>query len=175
MSPRFVVCGHWCGRGPWVMKMLRIALASVQVVVDIDGDGSFLMNCQELATAAIEKMNIKMCILNNQHLGMVVQWEDRFYKANRAHTYLGKPVRCLSLLRTPPSLSSRPLLPPPPLVIWRGREGSVWAWLFHTPPLGGGRGRLIWRDDSSLHTQTCAAHQELCQSKYGEEGGRSWL
>lgn len=64
-----------------------------QVVVDIDGDGSFLMNCQELATAAIEKLNIKMMILNNQHLGMVVQWEDRFYKANRAHTYLGMPVR----------------------------------------------------------------------------------
>eukprot|EP00884_Botryococcus_braunii_P022632 jgi/Botrbrau1/9052/Bobra.0376s0026.3 len=62
-----------------------------KVVVDIDGDGSFLMNCQELATAAIEKLDIKMCILNNQHLGMVVQWEDRFYKANRAHTYLGKP------------------------------------------------------------------------------------
>ena len=52
----------------------------MQVVVDIDGDGSFLMNCQELATAAIEKMDIKMFILNNQHLGMVVQWEDRFYK-----------------------------------------------------------------------------------------------
>eukprot|EP01025_Chloroclados_australasicus_P045570 TRINITY_DN4992_c0_g1_i1.p2 TRINITY_DN4992_c0_g1~~TRINITY_DN4992_c0_g1_i1.p2 ORF type:complete len:128 (+),score=12.23 TRINITY_DN4992_c0_g1_i1:26-385(+) len=31
-----------------------------------------------------------MVILNNQHLGMVVQWEDRFYKANRAHTYLGR-------------------------------------------------------------------------------------
>ena len=48
--------------------------------MDIDGDGSFLMNCQELATAAIERMDIKMFILNNQHLGMVVQWEDRFYK-----------------------------------------------------------------------------------------------
>ncbi|EFJ29812.1 hypothetical protein SELMODRAFT_409729 [Selaginella moellendorffii] len=28
-------------------------------------------------------------VLNNQHLGMVAQWEDRFYKANRAHTHLG--------------------------------------------------------------------------------------
>ena len=55
----------------------------MQVVVDIDGDGSFLMNCQELATAAIEKMDIKMFILNNQHLGMVVQWEDRFYKVRQ--------------------------------------------------------------------------------------------
>jgi acetolactate synthase I/II/III large subunit len=62
-----------------------------RVVVDIDGDGSFVMNIQELATAAVEKLDVKMMILNNQHLGMVVQWEDRFYKANRAHTYLGKP------------------------------------------------------------------------------------
>ena len=28
-------------------------------------------------------------LLNNMHLGMVVQWEDRFHAANRAHTYLG--------------------------------------------------------------------------------------
>lgn len=74
------------------LKFLVSKIKSVQVVVDIDGDGSFLMNCQELATAAIEKMEIKMFILNNQHLGMVVQWEDRFYKANRAHTYLGNRV-----------------------------------------------------------------------------------
>lgn len=61
-----------------------------KIVVDIDGDGSFVMNCQELATAAVEQLETKCFILNNQHLGMVVQWEDRFYKANRAHTYLGR-------------------------------------------------------------------------------------
>nr|CAD24801.2 acetolactate synthase [Alopecurus myosuroides] len=60
-------------------------------VVDIDGDGSFLMNIQELALIRIENLPVKVMILNNQHLGMVVQWEDRFYKANRAHTYLGNP------------------------------------------------------------------------------------
>lgn len=60
-------------------------------VIDIDGDGSFLMNIQELAMIRIEKLPVKVMILNNQHLGMVVQWEDRFYKANRAHTYLGDP------------------------------------------------------------------------------------
>ncbi|OIT02306.1 PREDICTED: acetolactate synthase 1, chloroplastic-like [Nicotiana attenuata] len=61
------------------------------IVVDIDGDGSFMMNVQELATIRAENLPVKMMILNNQHLGMVVQWEDRFYKANRAHTYLGNP------------------------------------------------------------------------------------
>ena len=60
-------------------------------VIDIDGDGSFLMNVQELATAHIEKIAAKAIILNNQHLGMVMQWEDRFYKSNRGHTYLGDP------------------------------------------------------------------------------------
>nr|CAX48741.1 acetohydroxyacid synthase catalytic subunit 1 precursor [Eupatorium cannabinum] len=63
------------------------------VVVDIDGDGSFMMNVQELATIRAENLPVKMMVLNNQHLGMVVQWEDRFYKANRAHTYLGNPTK----------------------------------------------------------------------------------
>ena len=62
-----------------------------QQVIDIDGDGSFLMNVQELATAHIEKIAAKVLILNNQHLGMVVQWEDKFYAGNRGHTYLGDP------------------------------------------------------------------------------------
>ena len=60
-------------------------------VIDIDGDGSFLMNIQELACAHIERIAAKAIILNNQHLGMVVQWEDRFYNSNRGHTFLGDP------------------------------------------------------------------------------------
>jgi acetolactate synthase-1/2/3 large subunit len=60
-----------------------------KLVVDIDGDGSFLMNVQELACAYTEKLPVKVLLLNNQHLGMVVQWEDRFHEGNRAHTYLG--------------------------------------------------------------------------------------
>lgn len=59
------------------------------LVVDIDGDGSFVMNIQELATLYCENLPVKVIVLNNQHLGMVVQWEDRFHAGNRAHTYLG--------------------------------------------------------------------------------------
>jgi acetolactate synthase-1/2/3 large subunit len=59
------------------------------LVIDIDGDGSFLMNIQELACAHVEKIPVKILLLNNQHLGMVVQWEDRFHGGNRGHTYLG--------------------------------------------------------------------------------------
>ncbi len=60
-------------------------------VIDIDGDGSFVMNIQELATAHIEKIAAKAIVLNNQHLGMVVQWEDHIYDSNRGHTFLGDP------------------------------------------------------------------------------------
>ena len=60
-----------------------------KLVVDIDGDGSLQMNIQEFGTCHCEKIPVKVLLLNNQHLGMVVQWEDRFHGANRAHTYLG--------------------------------------------------------------------------------------
>jgi acetolactate synthase-1/2/3 large subunit len=61
----------------------------LKTVIDIDGDGSFLMNVQELACCFTEKLPVKVLLLNNQHLGMVVQWEDRFFEGNRGHTYLG--------------------------------------------------------------------------------------
>lgn len=59
------------------------------MVIDIDGDGCMLMNVQELATLKCENLPVKILLLNNQHLGMVMQWEDRFHEGNRAHTYLG--------------------------------------------------------------------------------------
>ncbi|MCK5834914.1 MAG: biosynthetic-type acetolactate synthase large subunit [Lentisphaeria bacterium] len=60
-----------------------------KVVINIDGDGSFQMNIQELGCAFVENVAVKMVILNNQHLGMVAQWEDRFYDRNRGNTVLG--------------------------------------------------------------------------------------
>nr|AJF23171.1 acetolactate synthetase [Brassica rapa] len=62
------------------------------VVVDIDGDGSFIMNIQELATIRVENLPVKVLLINNQHLGMVLQWEDHFYAANRADSFLGDPA-----------------------------------------------------------------------------------
>ena len=59
-----------------------------KLVINIDGDGCFLMNVQELATSVIEKINAKTIILNNQHLGMVVQWEDLLYESVRGQTIL---------------------------------------------------------------------------------------
>ncbi len=59
-----------------------------KLVINIDGDGSFQMNIQELGTIHNENIGIKMIILNNQHLGMVAQWEDRFYGSVRGNTVL---------------------------------------------------------------------------------------
>lgn len=57
-------------------------------VVDIDGDGSFQMNIQEMATAVAENVPVKTMLLNNQFLGMVMQWEDMLYGGTRGNTVL---------------------------------------------------------------------------------------
>ncbi len=60
------------------------ALAEPQrPVVCFSGDGSILMNLQELATAAEQRLNIKLVLLNNGALGLVRQQQDLFYGGNR--------------------------------------------------------------------------------------------
>lgn len=57
-----------------------------KVVIDVAGDGSIQMNIQELATVAQYKLPVKIAILNNGYLGMVRQWQERFYDKVYAHT-----------------------------------------------------------------------------------------
>lgn len=57
-----------------------------KLVIDIAGDGSIQMNIQELATVAQYKLPVKIAILNNGYLGMVRQWQERFYDNVYAHT-----------------------------------------------------------------------------------------
>ncbi len=52
------------------------------IVFDIAGDGSFMMNMQEMATAVLEGVPVKVAILNNGYLGMVRQWQQLFYNRN---------------------------------------------------------------------------------------------
>jgi acetolactate synthase-1/2/3 large subunit len=66
------------------------------VVWDIDGDGSFQMTAQELATAAQHKLPVKVAIMNNQHHGMVRQWQDLFYQGRHASSRLN-PVDFVKL------------------------------------------------------------------------------
>ncbi|MGO9614463.1 MAG: biosynthetic-type acetolactate synthase large subunit [Dissulfurispiraceae bacterium] len=59
-----------------------------ELVIDIAGDGSIQMNIQELATAVIYKLPVKVAILNNGYLGMVRQWQELFYGERYSHTNL---------------------------------------------------------------------------------------
>ncbi|GAA3764135.1 acetolactate synthase large subunit [Salinactinospora qingdaonensis] len=54
----------------------------------IDGDGCFQMTNQELATAAIENIPIKIAVINNDNLGMVRQWQTLFYEGRYSQTNL---------------------------------------------------------------------------------------
>ena len=47
------------------------------------------MNTQELATAVIEKLPVKVFVINNRYHGMVRQWQDLFYEGRYASSYLG--------------------------------------------------------------------------------------
>lgn len=55
-------------------------------VIDIAGDGSIQMNIQELATAVQYQLPVIVCILNNQFLGMVRQWQGLFYGGRYSYT-----------------------------------------------------------------------------------------
>jgi len=61
-----------------------------RLVLCIAGDGSIQMNTQELATAVIEKLPVKVFIINNRFHGMVRQWQDLFYEGRYASSYLGQ-------------------------------------------------------------------------------------
>lgn len=57
-------------------------------VICIAGDGSFQMNSQEMATAAINKVGVKVLIMDNRALGMVHQWQRLFYNERYSFTKL---------------------------------------------------------------------------------------
>ncbi len=57
-------------------------------VLLFDGDGSFQMTLQELATVKKYRLPLKMIVLNNGHLGMVRQWQDLFYDDRYSEVYL---------------------------------------------------------------------------------------
>jgi len=69
-----------------------------KIVFDIAGDGSIQMNIQELATAVLDKVHVKIAVLNNCYLGMVRQWQELFYKKRYSHTYLNT-CKCPDLVK----------------------------------------------------------------------------
>ena len=59
-------------------------------VFDFDGDGSFAMTLQELATSKENHIKVNSIIMNNGYLGMVRAWNDLFYDGRRSHVLLNK-------------------------------------------------------------------------------------
>lgn len=60
-------------------------------VICVSGDGSFQMNMQELITAAVYQLPLKIAILNNGYLGMVRQWQEMFYDGRYSSVKMNSP------------------------------------------------------------------------------------
>ena len=63
-----------------------------RMVWAVDGDGCFQMTAQELVTATVENIPIKVALLNNSYLGMVRQWQDMFYDERFSEVFLSDDV-----------------------------------------------------------------------------------
>jgi len=85
-EPRTWVSSHGLGTMGYGLPAAigaRFAADDEQSVVCFDGDGSFLMTCQELTVAVREELDITVFVLNNEFIGMVRQWQDGFFEGRR--------------------------------------------------------------------------------------------
>ncbi|MCT4707350.1 MAG: acetolactate synthase 2 catalytic subunit [Ewingella sp.] len=68
-------------------------------VICISGDGSFMMNVQELGTVKRKQLPLKIVLLDNQRLGMVRQWQQMFFSERYSETNLSDNPDFLMLAR----------------------------------------------------------------------------
>lgn len=66
-------------------------------VINIAGDGSFAMNCNEFATAVTNNLPLIVIVMNNNVLGMVRQWQDFFYQSRYSQTTLDRQTDYVKL------------------------------------------------------------------------------
>jgi acetolactate synthase I/II/III large subunit len=66
-------------------------------VISICGDGGFQMNLQEMATLVQNRLPVKICILNNNFLGMVRQWQELFFDKRYSSTCMELPIDFIKL------------------------------------------------------------------------------
>jgi acetolactate synthase-1/2/3 large subunit len=66
-------------------------------VIAVCGDGGFQMNMQELATLVQNRLPVKICILNNNFLGMVRQWQELFFDRRYSQTCMELPIDFIKL------------------------------------------------------------------------------
>jgi acetolactate synthase-1/2/3 large subunit len=106
---RFITSGGLGTMGYGLPAAIGVQLAHPQsLVVDVAGEGSILMNMQEMTTAVHNRLPVKVFIINNQYLGMVRQWQEllhggRYSESHNAslpdfvklaEAYGGHGVRC---------------------------------------------------------------------------------
>jgi acetolactate synthase-1/2/3 large subunit len=85
-EPRTWISSHGLGTMGYGLPAAigaRVAADDDQSVVCFDGDGSFMMTCQELIVAVREQLDITVFVLNNEAIGMVRQWQDAFFDGRR--------------------------------------------------------------------------------------------
>ncbi|AHG04573.1 acetolactate synthase [Halobacterium sp. DL1] len=85
-QPRTWISSHGLGTMGYGLPAAigaRVAADDDQSVVCFDGDGSFMMTCQELVVAVREQLDITVFVLNNEAIGMVRQWQDAFFEGRR--------------------------------------------------------------------------------------------
>jgi acetolactate synthase-1/2/3 large subunit len=78
----------------------KVACPDKQVII-IAGDGSFQMNVQELATAVMNSIDVKVIVFNNHYLGNVRQWQEMFYGKRYSSTCLSRRKECPQVCNTP--------------------------------------------------------------------------
>ncbi|MBI5656378.1 MAG: biosynthetic-type acetolactate synthase large subunit [Geobacter sp.] len=74
----------------------QAAFPKRQVIV-VCGDGGFQMNMQEIATMVQNRLPVKICILNNNFLGMVRQWQELFFDKRYSQTCMELPIDFIKL------------------------------------------------------------------------------
>ncbi len=74
----------------------QVAFPGRQVIV-ICGDGGFQMNLQEMASLVQHRLPVKICILNNNFLGMVRQWQEMFFDKRYSQTCMELPIDFIKL------------------------------------------------------------------------------
>jgi acetolactate synthase-1/2/3 large subunit len=85
---RWMTSGGLGTMGYGLPAAIGVQMAHPQaLVIDIAGEGSILMNIQELSTAAQFRLPVKVFILNNEYLGMVRQWQELLHGGRYSESY----------------------------------------------------------------------------------------
>ena len=143
-----------------------------ELVINIDGDGSFAMNSQELATCYENNLPVKTIIINNGGHGMVRQWQAIIYKGRfcsvdleRSPDFvkLAEAYGCVGLRATRPSevvpTLEKAFSTPGPVVV--DMCVDKWEYVFPMVPAGGANTDMI------LENPTTAAREKASRSQTG--------